>query len=103
MILKDAVENYYTHSGKTSEIVRQLGLAGIAVIWLFKQDSKQFAQIPVDLKLPLFLIIIGLTCDLLQCAVSTLIWGAYHRHKEKSGISSTDEFEAPISINIPEI
>jgi hypothetical protein len=103
MILKDALENYYTYSGKASEIVRQLGLAGIAIVWLFKQDNKQFAQIPADLKLPLFLIVIGLACDLLQYAVSTLIWGTYHRYKEKSGTSPADEFNAPEPINIPGI
>lgn len=103
MILKDALENYYTYSGKASEIVRQLGLAGIAVVWLFKQDNKQFAQIPADLKLPLFLIVIGLACDLLQYAVSTVIWGTYHRHKERSGISPSDDFKAPTPINIPGI
>ncbi|MCC2956607.1 hypothetical protein LK542_13385 [Massilia sp. IC2-477] len=103
MILKDALENYYTFSGKTSEIVRQLGLAGIAVVWLFKQDNKTFTQIPADLKLPLLLIVVGLACDLLQYAVSTLIWGSYHRYKEAGGINPKHSFQAPLSINIPGI
>ena len=45
MKLKDAREIYYFYSGKTSDLVRQLGLAGIAVIWLFKYDVQGIAEL----------------------------------------------------------
>jgi len=45
MKLKDAREIYYFYSGKTSDLVRQLGLAGIAVIWLFKYDAQGIPKI----------------------------------------------------------
>lgn len=48
MKLKDAREHYYFYSGKTSDLVRQLGLAGIAVIWLFKSDVQGIPKISLS-------------------------------------------------------
>ena len=103
MKLKDARDNYYFHSGKTSDLIRQLGLAGIAVIWVFKFSSSAPPKIPQDLLLPLLLIVFGLTCDLLQYAVAAAIWGFYQRKKEKSGISEDIDFKAPRQLNWPAI
>lgn len=63
MKLKDALENYYFHSGKTSDLVRQLALAGIAVIWLFKYEVTGVPKVPAQLLLPLGLIVCGLALD----------------------------------------
>lgn len=103
MKLKDARDNYYFFSGKTSDITRQLGLAGIALVWLYKVERAGVTKLPVELQTPLVLIVLGLTLDLLQYAVATGVWGVYQRHKEKSGIGETVDFEAPSSINIPTI
>ena len=102
MILKDLRENYQYYSGKASEIVRQLGLAGIAVIWVFKNsDISKEKLIPNDLSLPAALIVIGLGLDLLHYIAGTLIWGTYHRKKEKEGISEVDEIDVTRYINWP--
>jgi len=101
MKLKDARDNYYFHSGKTSELVRQLGLAGIAVIWLFKFEVQGAPKIPESLFWPLLLIVVGLACDLLQYLVATIVWAVFHRCKERAGVRSDDDFLAPKQINWP--
>lgn len=102
MKLKDARENYYFHTGKTSELVRQLGLAGIAVIWLFKKDVAGVPKIPEELFLPLVLIVLGLALDLLQYVSGSIIWGFYQRWKEKR-VEEDADFEAPRQLNWPAI
>lgn len=99
MKLKDARDNYYFYSSKTSDLVRQLGLAGIAVIWIFKYEVQGVPKIPEALFLPLILIVLGLAFDLLQYAVATSIWGIFHRRKEVSGIAEDAEFLAPKQFN----
>lgn len=101
MKLKDARDNYYFNSGKTSDLVRQLGLAAIAVVWLFKQDVGGIPKIPSALHLPLALVVLGLALDLLQYAVATAIWGIFNRFKERSGVTEEKEFNAPPQINWP--
>lgn len=103
MKLKDARDNYYFYSGKTSDLVRQLGLAGIAVIWMFKNEVHGVPKIPEALSLPLILIVLGLAFDLLQYAVATSIWGIFQRQKEVSGIAEDAEFLSPKQFNWPGI
>lgn len=103
MKLKDARDLYYFYSGKTSDLVRQLGLAGIAVIWLFKYEAQGVPKVPEALVLPLILIVLGLALDLLQYAVATCIWGVFHRLKEKSGIGEDKSFLALKQLNWPSI
>ena len=80
MKISEAREFYYFNTGKTSEIVRQLALAGIAVVWIFKTGQ---TQLPSELILPLSLIIATLILDLLQYFVAATIWGLYSRYQEK--------------------
>jgi hypothetical protein len=40
MKLKEYLETFYTFSEKTSNIARQLGFAGIALIWVFRGTNK---------------------------------------------------------------
>ncbi len=103
MKLKDAREFYYFNSGKTSDLIRQLGLAGIAVIWLFKSDVQGAPKIPEALSLPLMLIILGLGLDFLQYVVATSIWGIFQRRKEIQGATAETEFLAPKQFNWPGI
>ena len=101
MKLKDAREFYYFHSGKTSDLVRQLALAGIAVIWLFKYEVIGVPKVPTQLLAPLVLIVLGLAFDLLQYAVATGIWGVFQRAKERAGVGEDAEFLAPPQLNWP--
>jgi hypothetical protein len=101
MKLKDARENYYFHSGKTSDLVRQLALAGIAVIWLFKYEVIGVPKVPSQLLVPLVLIVLGLAFDLLQYAVATVLWGFIQRSKERAGLGEDVEFLVSPLLNWP--
>jgi hypothetical protein len=99
--LKDARDFYYFHSGKTSDLIRQLGLAGIAIVWIFKYEVQGTPKIPEALALPLVLIVVGLVLDLLQYSVATAVWGTYQRLKERAGVSEDADFKAPRQFNWP--
>jgi hypothetical protein len=103
MKLRDVLQNYYDYSGKASDIIRQLGLGGIAIIWIFHIGNPGVLAIPESLFLPLKLIILGLAFDLLQYAVGALVWSVFHWRKEQADISQEEDFKAPSSINWPAI
>jgi hypothetical protein len=98
--LKDARDNYYFYSGKTSDIIRQMALAGVALAWLFKRDVNGTPVIPVDLLKPTFLVVLTLAFDFAQYVSGTIAWGAYNRQKEKT-VGEDAEFLAPPAINWP--
>ncbi|HEX5733940.1 MAG TPA: hypothetical protein VF131_13990 [Blastocatellia bacterium] len=101
MKLKDARENYYYFSQKTSEIVRQLGFAGIAVIWVFKTEIDGKLFVPPELISIGKFLIAGLGLDLFHYAYGTLAWGIYNGLKERDGTKEGTEFLAPRPINWP--
>lgn len=103
MKLKEALKSYYKKSGTASNISRQLSFAGIAIIWLFVNQDKGMISIPNELILPTIFIVISLGCDLLQYVVGSLIWGAFHRIKEKEGIDSEAEVEVSPYLNWPSL
>jgi hypothetical protein len=96
--------NYYTvSSGKVSEIVRQLGLAGIAVVWIFRRDVSGEVRVSRILVTAALLIVLGLVCDLLQYAVATRAWDRFNLRKERELLGRADreerDFPAPDDIN----
>jgi len=99
MKLKDARDAYDFYTGKTSDIIRYLGLAGIGIIWIFRVEGTDKISLPQNLLFPIVLLIIGLGFDLLQYLTASVVWGAYHRHKEKSDTKEDEEFKAPRQIN----
>ena len=82
MKLEDTRAEYYYFTGKVSDIVRQLGLAGVAIIWVFKTESAGRQTIPEGLVPAGVLILLGLATDLLQYAAGTIIWDRFNRKKE---------------------
>ena len=97
-------ETYYMHSGKSSDIARQLGLAGIALIWIFKEDKAGIGWIVPSQLIPVaFLILIGLALDFMHYVIATAIWGIYSWCKERSGASEDDEVFTPRWMNWPAI
>lgn len=101
MKLARAREIYFERSTKASEVIRQLGLAGIAIIWLFKDGTGAVGKIPSDLQSPLIFIIAGLAFDLLQYTVAAVLWGTYHYHMESKGTSEELEIYPHEAINWP--
>jgi hypothetical protein len=101
MKLEDARAAYYEYSGKASDIARTLALGGIAVVWVFKTDTKLGPQLSTELVLPILLLVCSLTLDLLHYLVATVTWGTYHRIKECEGLTKSAEFQAPPWLNWP--
>ncbi len=64
-------------------MVRQLGLAGLAVIWVFRIQSPSGDSIPRWLTLAGGLILLGLAADLLHYAAGATFWAKFLRAKNK--------------------
>jgi hypothetical protein len=101
MKLDDARGAYEVLSGKVSDIVRQMSLAGVGLVWIFKSGTTTaFSLDPALFKAALF-IFLALLLDFLQYFAGTVIWFAYFRYKEKKKTKATDEFLAPVQLNWP--
>jgi hypothetical protein len=101
MKLEDARGAYESLSGKASDIVRQISLAGVGLIWVFKSSTgTTFSLDPVLLKAALF-IFLALLFDFLQYVLGTTIWFIYYRYKERKNTTEAAEFLAPPQLNWP--
>jgi hypothetical protein len=78
-------EYYRDYSKTASEITRNLGLAGLAVIWIFKTDDGGRQVVPPTFYRPALLLVVGLALDLFQYVLSAEIWRIHTRRNEKSG------------------
>jgi hypothetical protein len=81
---------YDYHSGRASDLVRQLGFAGIAIVWAFRVEDGGRQVIASELKIATALIVVALALDLLQYVVGAAIWGAFARIREKRSDPHTD-------------
>jgi hypothetical protein len=103
MKLESYRSDYYAFSTKASELCRQLSFAGIAVIWIFKNEDGGPLAVPAALLIPALGFCVSLALDLLHAAVGTLIWGAFARHHERHGVGDTAEVTAPAWLNWPSL
>jgi len=94
-------ETYEALSGIASGIVRQLSLAGIALIWLFKTGAPSAPVLEPQLLRAAFFIFIALSFDLLQYLVGTFIWHRYFLLKERERTPPDKTFDAPNWLNWP--
>ena len=101
MDLESVRDAYYEASKKASEIARQLSFAGIALIWIFKQEKGGISDLPGVLLLPAALFVIALALDLIQYFLASGIWSLYARHLESQGIAEDAEVDAPVWFNWP--
>jgi len=65
---------YYT--GRAGDIVRQLGFAALAAVWLFHSAASSPTTLPVSFKCAVILVVASLTVDAVQYVVGSLLWGA---------------------------
>lgn len=87
---------YFT--GKLSDINRYLAFAGIAVIWIFKQEEHGSYNIPNELIIPLLLFIIALVLDFMQYIYGATTWTIffrYHEKKKSKELEFKDDIKAP--------
>jgi hypothetical protein len=101
MNLDDVKDAYETLSGKASDIVRQLSLAGIALIWVFRLGEGTAATIEPELRRAALFIFVALALDLTQYLVGTLTWFLFFRAKERSKTKPSADFLAPVWLNWP--
>ena len=101
--LEDFRNAYYESSGRASEIARQISFAGIALIWLFRDEKLGLLSVPNKLLVPAMLLVIALFFDLLQYVVGAAIWGWFARHHEKLGKQQDATLSAPHFFNWPAI
>jgi hypothetical protein len=87
--LEDARDYYVRHSTKASDVARQLSLAGLAVVWIFKSDQGGGVYaVPHALMWPSLILVAALFSDLMQYVWGSLVWGAFQRIKEKQILAS---------------
>ena len=101
MKLKDYKNDYYEFSGKLSDNARKLAFAGIAIVWILKQEKNGTFILPDLLKLAMLMFVITLSFDLLQYICQTIIWGIFHRYHEKRLDSEDSELTASKYFNWP--
>jgi hypothetical protein len=102
MNLQDYRDDFYTYSGKASDISRQLAFAGIAIIWIFKKEVPATGlTVPRELILPGILIVLALGVDLLQYCLATVIWWLFYRKKEREGVHEDSELDHSFWLEVP--
>lgn len=91
-----------TASGTASSLSRQVAFAGLAFLWIFKEESEQGLQLPEELFQPAVCLILAILCDLLQYVSTYIIYWLRLVHLErKEGCDRTKEHEHPGWMNFP--
>ena len=83
--LKEWLEEQQYYSGKASEATRTLAFAGVAVIWVFYEENpaQNSPHLDSNFILPLLLLTLSLTFDLLHYAAGAIIWNLVYLHHER--------------------
>ena len=97
MKLSEIRKAYEDLTGKLSDINRQLCFAGFAIIWIFNKTKGDIA-VPEELYLPTFLLCCSIFSDILQYAISSVIWYFYYCCKKEEGKDDNE-----VNVNEPEI
>lgn len=99
MKLSEYQNDYYTFTGKLSDIARQLNFAGIAIIWIFKTNFKEKILFDQSLLISAILIICSLSADLLQYSYQSTTWSIFYHVKKKQGKNDDDIIPTPEYLN----
>jgi hypothetical protein len=86
------------YTSKASDIVRQMLLGAIGLVWLVKGTDEGILRIDQFLLYPLITVSVGLIFDLLQYVVAGKIWKDFFLKNEKQFKGSQDndpEIKAP--------
>lgn len=93
MKLEKYKEDAQFFTGKLSDINRQLSFAGIAIIWIFKNETDGNINIPNELIIPIILFVISLMLDFVQYVYGATAWTIFFRYHEKQKVKHTDKKE----------
>lgn len=103
MKLSEYKTDYYQYTSLASNGSRQLALAGIALVWVFKTQGASGYTLPNELLIPSIALIVSLGSDLLQYVAGSVTWGIFHRYHEAQRASMLEdpELEAPVYYTWP--
>jgi hypothetical protein len=101
MILQQYRDDFYTYSGKASDVSRQLAFAAIAIIWLFKHETAGQLNVPRELIRPGIFVVLALALDLLQYCLAAAIWYFFYRSQERKHVSETAEIKHSVWLERP--
>jgi len=97
--LSDYREDYQRYTAKLSDVNRNIALAGIALVWIFRKTSGDSITITSELVLPSILLISALGFDMLQYLYQSIVWAIFYRHHEKKLVDDNTEILAPVEMN----
>ena len=88
--LKEATQYY---SEKVSDVTRQLNLAGLGIIWIFRVGGPESGGIPWGnfFLVPMGLMVLSLGCELWQYVHYTYLWDAEYRKCIEAEMPDTEE------------
>lgn len=87
-------EHYAAQTAKLSDVARSLALAGLAVVWIFRNEA---GRIPLLLFVPAGLFVLALAADLAQYMIAAWNWQTQANLVRKS--AENDEHKVPPSAN----
>jgi len=99
--LPDAWAYFSDHSGRASDVNRQLAFAAIAIVWVFRGAEGGPLSIPNQLLWAGLFSSLALAADLVHYLVAAICWGTYARHLEKKHYRTDQRFKAPTWLNTP--
>ena len=91
MKVREYKATYLKNTKQASQLARQLAFAGIAVVWVFKQDVAGSPTIPNELLFPTICFAVTLSLDLLQYLLGSMIWWIAYRVYENKYENGDDE------------
>ncbi len=100
-----AEEEFQYYTQKAGDIGRQLGLAGLAVVWLFHfavadETGSPAIGLNESFKTPVILFIASLGLDALQYLLGALLWGIAF-HQDSGGRAYQDKGPNIAAIVVP--
>lgn len=93
----NALDEFY--SGQASDLNRNLGYAGLALVWIFKKDIPDGGDVNAHLQIPTILIVASasivasLLCDWIQYIYGSLFWGRRLKEEEAKWQSTSEKYE----------
>lgn len=92
-------EEYYIHTAKASDVMRQLTYAGLGVIWIFKAGSA-LPIVPRSMVPAALSFVLALVSDLLQYLVLAESWRRVAVQADKAVDAEEDEYGVPAATNV---
>lgn len=99
MRLADIDAFLYETTSRVGATTRNLSLAGIGIVWVFKVEQNGSSYLPRDLVLPALFFVISIALDFFQYAYNAIAFGIVARlNRDKNG--DTD-ISLPSKITLP--